>query len=92
LRKMNVYMVTGCYGSRQLQQSGLVGQQPGKALLNSKSNDHENMNIFYKKIACLQVGSVVWLQAGIPVTIGKAVKAVRAIRPLRLQCITANAQ
>ena len=34
---------------QQLQQSMLAGQQPGKALINSKSDDHENVNIFYEK-------------------------------------------
>jgi hypothetical protein len=55
--KMHICMVTGWYGSRQLQQYGLAGQQAsrpagqqaGKALINSNSDDHENINIFYKK-------------------------------------------
>jgi hypothetical protein len=34
---------------QQLQQSGLAGHQAGKALINSKSDDHENVNIFYEK-------------------------------------------
>jgi hypothetical protein len=50
LKKMYACMVTGWYGGRQLQQSGLAYLQAGKALINSKSDDHENVNIFYEKI------------------------------------------
>jgi hypothetical protein len=42
-------MVASWYGSRQLLQPGPAGQQAGKALIHSKSDDHENVNIFYKK-------------------------------------------